>query len=83
MSDKAENNKTESHDGGGKVMGALLLGAVIGAGLGYFFASDEGKEIRKKVADSVKDFVDDLKEKAAPFYSSGGDGKQEKTTENV
>jgi gas vesicle protein len=62
MSDNKENNKTEPEHNH-KVLGALLLGAAIGAGLGYLFASEEGKELRKKVVDKVKDFVDNIKEK--------------------
>lgn len=79
MSDNQENNKQET-DNSSKVIGALLLGAAIGAGLGYLFASDEGKEIRKKVVGKVKDFVDDLKEK---YASADGSGKEEKTTQNT
>ncbi len=62
MSNNQENNKTET-DHNSKVLGALLLGAAIGAGLGYLFASEEGKEIRKKVVDKVKNFVDSMQEK--------------------
>lgn len=61
MSDNKENKTETEHNH--KVLGALLLGAAIGAGLGYLFASEEGKEIRKKVVDKVKDFVDNIKEK--------------------
>jgi gas vesicle protein len=79
MSDNSENKKTESHDAG-KVIGALLLGAVVGAGIGYLLASDEGKEIRKKVVDGVKDFVDDMKEKV---NSRGNSKHEEQTTEKA
>jgi len=80
MNDNGETNKSES-GGGAKVVGALILGAAIGAGLGYLFASEEGKELRKKVVDKVKDFVDTMKEKAEEHHCPNCNcNKEEKTT---
>jgi hypothetical protein len=82
MSDKTEKSKTESHDGA-KVMGALLLGALIGAGIAYFLSSDEGKEMKKKVTDGVKDFVDNMKEKAHSYMDGENGEDEERVTENA
>lgn len=47
----------------GKVLGALLLGAAVGVGIGILLAPEKGSETRKKILDGSKDLTDQLKEK--------------------
>jgi gas vesicle protein len=55
------NKKTMKKSG--NVIGALLLGAAVGAALGILLAPDKGSETRKKLFDGAKGFTDDLKKK--------------------
>ncbi len=48
-----------------KVVVALLAGLAAGAALGILFAPDKGSETRDKLSQSLKDFGDSIKEKAA------------------
>ncbi len=53
----------------GKVVGALLIGAAIGATLGILFAPDKGSETRRKISAKGTDLNDNFKEKINEFFS--------------
>jgi len=55
--------KTESPGQGGKIVGALLIGAAIGAALGLLFAPASGKETRRKIFNEADEFASDLKDR--------------------
>jgi len=48
-----------------KVVVALLAGLAAGAALGILFAPDKGEDTRDKLGQSLKDFGDSIKERAA------------------
>jgi gas vesicle protein len=58
----------------GKIIAALLVGAVVGGALGILFAPAKGSDTRKKIMGATGDFTDSLKEKFEEFLE---DAKKE------
>lgn len=48
---------------GVKVIGALVVGALVGAAVGVLYAPQRGYRTRRKIIDGAKDLVEDFKEK--------------------
>jgi gas vesicle protein len=63
--------KNGSHDTA-KVLGALLVGAAIGAGLGILFSKGDGEKIREKIKDQFNDLVDGVKDKVGGTHHCPG-----------
>lgn len=57
----------ENSNNTGKLIGTLVLGAVIGAALGILFAPAKGSETRKKITGKSDDLTDTMKEKFNDF----------------
>lgn len=71
---------------GGSVLGAFLLGGLVGAVLGLLFAPRSGKETREIIADRAEDYwgqgvemYGQGKEKAVELYETGKTQATEKT----
>lgn len=57
----------ENSNNTGKLIGVLVLGAVIGGALGILFAPAKGSETRKKLIGKSDDLADAMKEKFNDF----------------
>jgi gas vesicle protein len=57
-----------------KVLGALLVGVAIGAGLGILFAPDKGSETRNKLFAKGSGFTEALQEKLNGFLNDASGG---------
>lgn len=54
----------------GKILGAFLIGGILGAGLAFLFAPKSGKETREDISKFARKVKDDTKEKAEDVVES-------------
>jgi gas vesicle protein len=57
----SDNNSSNSNKI--KIVGALLVGAIVGTAAGILFAPAKGSKTRSKIAKGVRDLAGDFKEK--------------------
>jgi len=60
---QSKSIKMETSNGIGKVIGALVVGALTGAALGILFAPDKGYRTRRHIMNGAKDLAEDVKNK--------------------
>jgi gas vesicle protein len=54
-----------------KLIGALVIGAVVGGALGILFAPEKGSVTRKKIAGKSEDLAKGIKEKVREYSENG------------
>jgi gas vesicle protein len=59
----------ENSNNTGKLVGALMLGALVGGALGLLFAPHKGSETRRRIAGEADDLTAGVKEKFEDFLN--------------
>jgi hypothetical protein len=72
--------KMEKSNNTSKLVGAVLVGAVIGGALGVLFAPDKGSVTRKKLMSKGEDLKDSISEKINGYMSDRKDGEMHKNS---
>lgn len=54
----------------GKLLGAVLLGAIVGGALGILLAPDKGSNTRQKIADKGDDFAQTMKKQFTDLFET-------------
>jgi gas vesicle protein len=54
-----------------KLIGALVIGAVVGGALGILFAPEKGSVTRQKIAGKSEDLAKGIKEKVREYSENG------------
>jgi gas vesicle protein len=80
MENEPKSSESSSSNDNIKILGALLLGAAVGVGLGMLFAPDKGSETRKKIIKTGEDLKDDFAEKLNDFVEGVKDKFEEAKT---